>query len=81
MVETTSAQLLNFFFQKIFPIHRLENARGLESDHDDPNLSQEIHSNLSKLTENQTPADLKVDMKGNDAEQITCGYRFKLIVY
>ncbi|CAH0724656.1 unnamed protein product, partial [Brenthis ino] len=40
----------------------LECARGLESDHDDPNLSQEIHSRLSKLIETQTPADLKTDM-------------------
>lgn len=45
-------------------IHRLENAKGLESDHDDPNLSQEIHANLTKLTQNQTPPELKEDMKG-----------------
>ncbi|XP_045528176.1 uncharacterized protein LOC123716456 [Pieris brassicae] len=42
----------------------LEDAKGVESDHDDPNLSQEIHSALSKLVEGQTPADLKEDMKG-----------------
>ncbi|CAK1544516.1 unnamed protein product [Leptosia nina] len=41
----------------------LEEAKGIESDHDDPNLSQEIHNALSKLVESQTPADLKVDMK------------------
>ncbi|VVC95539.1 unnamed protein product [Leptidea sinapis] len=40
----------------------LEEAKGLESDHDDPNLSQEIHSRLSKLVEGQVPQDLKNDM-------------------
>lgn len=45
-------------------IFRLENAKGLENDHDDPNLSQEIHSALSKLVEGLTPADLKDDIKG-----------------
>ncbi|XP_062524552.1 uncharacterized protein LOC101739332 isoform X3 [Bombyx mori] len=41
----------------------LEAAKGLESDHDDPNLSQEIYSTLSRLVENVTPDDLKTDMK------------------
>ncbi|CAG9581114.1 unnamed protein product [Danaus chrysippus] len=40
----------------------LEKSHGLESDHDDPNLSQEIHSNLSKLVDQQTPPELKTDM-------------------
>ncbi|XP_072937284.1 uncharacterized protein [Epargyreus clarus] len=40
----------------------LEDARGLDSDHDDPNLSQDIHSNLSKLVDNITPNELKQDM-------------------
>ncbi|XP_053617698.1 uncharacterized protein LOC128679445 isoform X2 [Plodia interpunctella] len=40
----------------------LENAKGLETDHDEPNLSQEIHSALSKTVESVTPADLKNDM-------------------
>lgn len=45
-------------------LNRLEAAKGLESDHDDPNLSQEIYSTLSRLVENVTPDDLKTDMKG-----------------
>ncbi|KAM3967602.1 uncharacterized protein ACR2FA_011155 [Aphomia sociella] len=40
----------------------LEKAKGLESDQDEPNLSQKIHSSLSKLVDGQTPADLKTDM-------------------
>lgn len=44
---------------------RLEQAHGLDSDHDDPNLSQQIHSSLSKSVDSVTPADLKTDMKGN----------------
>lgn len=36
----------------------------MESDHDDPNLSQEIHGVLSKLMENETPSDIKADMTG-----------------
>ncbi|KAL0901786.1 hypothetical protein ABMA27_006959 [Loxostege sticticalis] len=41
----------------------LEQAHGLDSDHDDPNLSQQIHSSLSKSVDSVTPADLKTDMK------------------
>ncbi|XP_059048056.1 uncharacterized protein LOC131843429 [Achroia grisella] len=40
----------------------LEKAKGLETDHDEPNLSQEIHSSLSKLIQGQTPDELKADM-------------------
>ncbi|RVE54467.1 hypothetical protein evm_000952 [Chilo suppressalis] len=40
----------------------LERAKGLESDHDDPNLSQEIHSALSKTVQSVTPDELKADM-------------------
>ncbi|XP_073958445.1 uncharacterized protein [Choristoneura fumiferana] len=40
----------------------LEKAKGLDSDYDDPNLSQEIHSKLSKMMEGVTPADLKEEM-------------------
>lgn len=36
----------------------------MESDYDDPNLSQEIHSKLSKMMEGVTPADLKEEMAG-----------------
>ncbi|XP_050670944.1 uncharacterized protein LOC126969522 isoform X2 [Leptidea sinapis] len=50
----------------------LEEAKGLESDHDDPNLSQEIHSRLSKLVEGQVPQDLKNDM--TDTLDITSKY-------
>lgn len=51
--------LLNFV-----KLLRLKNAKGLESDYDDPNLSQEIHSKLSHLVATLTPADLKKDMSG-----------------
>lgn len=40
----------------------------METDHDDPNLSQQIHSKLSKLIEKDTPADLKADMSGKNYE-------------
>ncbi|CAH2102812.1 unnamed protein product [Euphydryas editha] len=40
----------------------LKNAKGLDAEYDDPNLSQEIHSKLSHLVATQTPADLKPDM-------------------
>lgn len=43
---------------------RLEKAKGMESDHDDPNLSQEIHSKLKTLVETKIPAELKAEMEG-----------------
>ncbi|XP_045781154.1 uncharacterized protein LOC123878114 isoform X2 [Maniola jurtina] len=42
--------------------NQLEKARGLDSDHDDPNLSQEIYSKLMNLVQTQTPAELKSEM-------------------
>ncbi|CAH0695043.1 unnamed protein product [Spodoptera exigua] len=42
----------------------LERAEGLESDHDDPNLSQEIHATMTELVKNQFPEDMKKDMDG-----------------
>nr|XP_034833589.1 uncharacterized protein LOC117990233 [Maniola hyperantus] len=41
---------------------QLEKASGLDSDHDDPNLSQEIHYKLTNLVQTQTPAELKSEM-------------------
>ncbi|KAH9631519.1 hypothetical protein HF086_004680 [Spodoptera exigua] len=43
---------------------RLERAEGLESDHDDPNLSQEIHATMTELVKNQFPEDMKKEMDG-----------------
>ncbi|XP_063616766.1 uncharacterized protein LOC134789969 [Cydia splendana] len=40
----------------------LEKAKGLEADHDDPNLSQDIHSKLSNSVKTATPDELKTDM-------------------
>ncbi|KAG6447404.1 hypothetical protein O3G_MSEX004948 [Manduca sexta] len=42
--------------------NELEEAKGLDNDHDEPNLSQEIHANLTQLVENVTPNELKTDM-------------------
>ncbi|CAB3239752.1 unnamed protein product [Arctia plantaginis] len=42
--------------------HKLQVAKGLETDHDDPNLSQEIQSQLENLMAGSTPEDLKTDM-------------------
>ncbi|CAK1601755.1 unnamed protein product [Parnassius mnemosyne] len=40
----------------------LSQARSLESDHDDSDLTQEIHSKLSKLVDSATSPELKSDM-------------------
>ncbi|XP_047985197.1 uncharacterized protein LOC125225496 isoform X3 [Leguminivora glycinivorella] len=40
----------------------LEKSRGMETDHDDPNLSQEVHAKLTDLVKAATPDELKTDM-------------------
>lgn len=48
----------------------------MESDHDDPNLSQEIHSKLKKLVETKTPPELKAEMAGkiDEPTQLLANY-------
>ncbi|XP_061708235.1 uncharacterized protein LOC133518590 [Cydia pomonella] len=45
-------------------MEELEKSKGMETDHDDPNLSQDIHSKLSDLVKAATPDELKTDMAG-----------------
>lgn len=59
MVNEQYSLLKTYFF-----FLRLEQSKGLETDHDEPNLSQEIHAKLSNLMEKVTPADMKNDMIG-----------------
>ncbi|XP_060804628.1 uncharacterized protein LOC132901760 [Amyelois transitella] len=40
----------------------LQKAKGLETDHDEPNLSQAIHASLTKTVESTTPPELKAEM-------------------